>query len=99
MHAKETNMAIYNGEGAEEHILPQDWGEASSWDSRSPGPNRVSRKRIYNFLTLHACFAQIYICSAHTLLHFFTFFGTNLLTRCQSASSLFSAVLYFRKVV
>jgi hypothetical protein len=23
MHAKKTNMAIYNGEGAEEHILPK----------------------------------------------------------------------------
>ena len=28
---------------------------------------------------------------------FYTFFGTNLLTRCQSASSLFSAVFCFRK--
>ena len=28
-----------------------------------------------------------------------TFFGTNLLTRCPSASSLFSAIFGFRKVV
>ena len=48
---------------------------------------------------LHACFTPIHICFAHTSLHFYTFSGTNLLTRCHSASSLFSAVLYFRKVV
>jgi hypothetical protein len=48
---------------------------------------------------LHACFAQIHICFAHTLLHFYTFFGMNLLTRCYSASSMFSTILYFREVV
>jgi hypothetical protein len=38
MHAKKTNMAIYSEEGAEEHILPQAWGEASSRDSQGLGP-------------------------------------------------------------
>jgi hypothetical protein len=32
------------------------------------------------------------------LWRFYAFYGTNLLTRCHSASSLFSAVLCFRKV-
>ena len=34
----------------------------------------------------------------HTLYHFIAFSGTNLLTRCHSASCLFSAVFGFRKV-
>ena len=46
---------------------------------------------------LHACFTPIHICFAHTSLHFYTFSGTNLLTRCHSASSLFSAVFVFQK--
>jgi hypothetical protein len=33
----------------------------------------------------------------YTLWHFYAFSGTNLLTRCHSVSSLFSAVLCFRK--
>ena len=40
-----TNMAIHNGEGGEVHILPQAWGEASSWDGRSRAPNRVIHHR------------------------------------------------------
>ena len=34
---------------------------------------------------------------ASTLCHFYIFFGTNLLTRCRSASSCFLLFLYFRK--
>jgi hypothetical protein len=34
----------------------------------------------------------------YTSWHFYEFSGTNLLMRCHSASSLFSAVLCFRKV-
>jgi hypothetical protein len=48
---------------------------------------------------LHAYFTPIYICFAYALLYFYTFSGTNLLTRCYSVSSLFSAVLYFGKLV
>jgi hypothetical protein len=33
----------------------------------------------------------------YTLWHFYAFFGTNLLTRCHSASSLFSAIFVFQK--
>ena len=47
----------------------------------------------------NACYTPIYICLSDTSLHFYTFSDTNLLTRCHSASSMFSAVLYFRKVV
>ena len=35
----------------------------------------------------------------YTLYHFYAFSGTNLLTRCHSASSLFSAVFGFRKLL
>src|SRR6187455_3341755 len=45
----------------------------------------------------HACFIPIATCFASTLYHFYTFFGTNLLTRCRSASSCFLLFLYSRK--
>ena len=45
----------------------------------------------------HACFIPIATCFASTLYHFYTFFGTNLLTRCRSASSYFLLFLYSRK--
>jgi hypothetical protein len=48
---------------------------------------------------LHACFTPNYICFVYTSFHLFTFSGTNLLKRCHRASSLFSGVLYFRKVL
>ena len=37
--------------------------------------------------------------SSFASLHFYAFSGTNLLTRCRSASSCFLLFLYFRKVV
>jgi hypothetical protein len=46
---------------------------------------------------LHACFYTICL---NVLLHFVAFYafsGTNLLTRCHSASSLFSAIFVFQK--
>ena len=48
---------------------------------------------------LHACFTPIPICFVYTSWHFYAFSGTNLLTRCHSASSLFSAVFGFRKSI
>jgi hypothetical protein len=45
----------------------------------------------------HACFIPIATCFASTLCHFYTFSGTNLLTRCRSASSCFLLFLYSRK--
>jgi hypothetical protein len=47
---------------------------------------------------LHACFTPIALCFVYTSWHFYAFSGTNLLTRHHSASFLFFAVLYFRKV-
>ena len=41
----------------------------------------------------------IVTCFVYTSCHFYTFSGTNLLTRCHSASSCFLLFLYFRKVV
>ena len=45
----------------------------------------------------HACFIPIVTCFVSTLCHFYTFSGTNLLTRCRSASSCFLLFLYSRK--
>jgi hypothetical protein len=46
---------------------------------------------------LHACFYTICLIFRYTLWHFYAISGTNLLTRCHSASSLFSAVFVFQK--
>jgi hypothetical protein len=46
---------------------------------------------------LHACFYTIFLVFHYTSWHFYAFSGTNLLTRCHSASSLFSAVFMFQK--
>src|SRR3954447_23320550 len=48
---------------------------------------------------LHACFVCIPTCFMCTLIQYLAFSGTNLLTRCHSASSCFLLFLYFRKVV
>jgi hypothetical protein len=47
---------------------------------------------------LHACFTPIVLCFVYTSWHFYTIFGTNLLTRCHSVSSYFLLFLCFRKV-
>jgi hypothetical protein len=47
---------------------------------------------------LHACFTPISLCFDYTSWHFYAFSGTNLLTRCHSASSCFLLFLCFRKV-
>jgi hypothetical protein len=47
---------------------------------------------------LHACSYTICLVFRYTSWHFHAFSGPNPLTRCHSASSLFSAVLGFRKV-
>jgi hypothetical protein len=46
---------------------------------------------------LHACFTPFASCFVYTLWCFYAISGTNQLTRCHSASSLFSAILCFRK--
>jgi hypothetical protein len=46
---------------------------------------------------LHACFTPFASCFIYTLWRFYAISGTNLLTRCHSASSLFSAVFVFQK--
>ena len=45
----------------------------------------------------HACFIPIVTCFTYTSYHYYAFSGTNLLTRCRSASSCFLLFLYFRK--
>ena len=47
----------------------------------------------------HAHIIPIATCFVHTLYHFYVFSWTNLLTRCQSASCLFSAVFGFGNVI
>jgi hypothetical protein len=49
------------------------------------------------FLMLHAYCYTICLVFCYTSWHFYAFSGTNLLTRCRSASSLFSAVFVFQK--
>jgi hypothetical protein len=46
---------------------------------------------------LHACFYTICLVFDYTLWRFYTFSGTNLLTRCHSAISLFFVVFVFQK--
>jgi hypothetical protein len=46
---------------------------------------------------LHACFYTICLMFRYTSWHFYAFSGTNLLTSCYSASSLFSTVFVFQK--
>src|SRR3954454_5106897 len=48
---------------------------------------------------LHACFVCIPTCFMCTLIQYLAFSGTNLLTRCHSASSCFLLFLCFRKVL
>jgi hypothetical protein len=45
---------------------------------------------------LHACFTPIALCFVYTLWDFYAFSGTNLLTRCHSASSCFLLFFYSR---
>jgi hypothetical protein len=47
---------------------------------------------------LHACLYTICFEFCYTSWHFYAFSGTNLLTRCHSASSLFSVIFVFQKV-
>jgi hypothetical protein len=46
---------------------------------------------------LHACLHTICFMFYYTLWRFYAFSGTNLLTRCHSASSLFFAIFVFQK--
>jgi hypothetical protein len=45
---------------------------------------------------LHACFTPIALCFVYTLWNFYAVYGTNLLTRCHSASSGFLLFFYSR---
>jgi hypothetical protein len=49
------------------------------------------------FFMFHACFYTICFVFPYTSWLFYAIFGTNLLTRCHSASSLFSVVFVFQK--
>jgi hypothetical protein len=46
---------------------------------------------------LHACFTPFASCFVYTSWHFYAISRTNLLTRCHSASSQFSAIFVFQK--
>ena len=50
-------------------------------------------------MLFHAYIIPIATCFIHPLYHFYAFSGTNLLTRCHSVSSVFSAVFRFRKSI
>ena len=58
--------------GADEHLV---LGDCPKWV--------LDTSQTYlSFFMFHACFIPIATCFASTLCHFYTFFGTNLLTRC-----------------
>jgi hypothetical protein len=62
----------------------------------TPPPVSTDTSQMYlSFLMLHVCFYTIYLVFRYTSWHFYAFSGTNLLTRCHSASSLFSAIFVF----
>jgi hypothetical protein len=46
---------------------------------------------------LHACFYTICLLFCYTSWCFYAIFGTKLLTKCHSASSLFFAIFVFQK--
>src|SRR4051812_11603459 len=48
---------------------------------------------------LQACFVPTILCFVYTLRNFYTFSGTNLLTRCHSSSSCFLLFLVSEKLV
>jgi hypothetical protein len=52
----------------------------------------IHLKCIYNFLRSMLVYAPFALSFVYTLWCFYAFSGTNLLTRCHSASSLFSAI-------
>jgi hypothetical protein len=58
----------------------------------------IRLQRIHNFWCSMLIFYTICLVFRYTLCHFYAFSGTNLLTRCHSASSLFSAVFVFQKI-
>jgi hypothetical protein len=61
-------------------------------------PNKPDTSKTYLlYFMLHACLYTICFVFCYTLWCFYAFSRTNLLTRCQSASSLFSAVFVFQK--
>jgi hypothetical protein len=54
-------------------------------------------KCIYNFWCSMLVYAPFALCFVYTLWCFYVFSGTNLLTRCHGASSLFSAIFVFQQ--
>jgi hypothetical protein len=58
----------------------------------------IRLKRIYNFWCSMLIYAPFALCFVYTSWCFYAFSETNLLTRCHSASSLFSAILCSKKV-
>jgi hypothetical protein len=67
----------------------------SSVPSSSKHPWYVSNVSI--ILMLHACLCTICFVFCYTSWRFYAFSRTNLLTRCHSISSLFSAIFMFQK--
>jgi hypothetical protein len=57
----------------------------------------IRLKRIYNFWCSMLVYTPFALCFVYNSWRFYAFSGTNILTRCHSASSLFSAVIVFQK--
>jgi hypothetical protein len=58
----------------------------------------IRLKCIYNFWCSMLVYTPFALCFVYTSCHFYAFSGTNLLTRCHSASSYFLLFLCFKKV-
>jgi hypothetical protein len=62
------------------------------------GGGVIRLKRIYNFWCSMIVYTPFALCFVYTSWRFYAFSGTNLLTRCHSASFCFLLFLCFRKV-
>jgi hypothetical protein len=86
-------------------VEEEDADKCSDAKSRTKGGGKgefphwylIRLQRIYNFLCSMLVFYTICPMFRYTSWHFYAFSGTNLLTSCHSASSLFSAVFVFQK--
>jgi hypothetical protein len=60
-------------------------------------PSSDMSQTYLQFLMLYPCFYTICLVFRYTSWLFYAFSGTNLLTRCHSANSLFSVIFVFQK--
>jgi hypothetical protein len=77
-------------------IIPSSWGSQLDGDLHHHHHTKKYVANVSIILMLHACFTPIALCFIYTSCHFYAFSGTNLLTRCHSASSYYLLFFYSR---